>query len=207
MKLYFQPPTSQWWIEFGFLKRWEERMGAVPTATEHYSIVSQSSAADICIVPWGEQITYELAQLLRPLTQKDVETIVWEFSDWPTGRESGFYCSLRRGLFDPTRHCSISYPVIFNEFVAHAPLDEATLDFGFVGQMSAGVRKRLMERFGPSLPPQRDDDRRFRRRPWTSVRWHAPRPRSAHTRSSSARRSSFFAPVVWVPRRSVSLKS
>jgi hypothetical protein len=38
--------------------------------------------------------------------------------------------------------------VRFNEFVADAPLDEATLDFGFVGQMSAGVRKRLMERFG-----------------------------------------------------------
>jgi hypothetical protein len=149
MKLYFQPPTSKWCIESGFLKRWEERMEAVPTATEHYTIVSQPSAADICIVPWGEYITYELAQVLRPITRKDVETIVWEFCDWPTGRESGFYCSLRRRLFDPTRHCSISYPVRFNEFVAHAPLDEATLDFGFVGQMSAGVRVRLMERFGP----------------------------------------------------------
>jgi hypothetical protein len=50
-------------------------MEAVPTATEHYSIVSQPSAADICIVPWGEYITYELAQVLRPLTRKDVETI------------------------------------------------------------------------------------------------------------------------------------
>ena len=154
MKLYFQPPTSKWCIESGFLKRWEERMEAVPTATEHYLIVNQPSAADICIVPSGEQITVEeglgrvLGRLLRPLTRKDVETIVWDICDWPSGRESGFYCSLRRGLFDSSRHCSISYPVIFNEIVAHAPLDEATFDFGFVGQMSAGVRKRLMERFG-----------------------------------------------------------
>lgn len=149
LKLYFQPPTSRWCVESGFLKSWEKLMAAAPNVTGRYAIVGRRSAADICVAPWGEQFASGLGAVLKPLSRHDVETIVWDTGDRPTGRQSGFYCSLGRGLFDPARHCSISYPVIFNEFIEQAPFEEAGLDFGFVGSMTAGVRRRLMQRFGP----------------------------------------------------------
>jgi hypothetical protein len=148
MKIYFLPPTGEWSVQSGFLQRWEELMASVPQTSAQYAIVSEPSLADYAIVQPGEQLSYKLSTI-RPLSNRDIATIVWDIEDRPTGRESGFYCSLRRNLFDSSRHCTISYPVIFNEFVEYSHFDEATLEFGFIGSMTAGVRRRLMDMFGP----------------------------------------------------------
>jgi hypothetical protein len=149
MKLFFQPPTSRWWIESGWYDKWTEFMAQAPKTGVSYTLVDSAAVADVAIAPWGEQGDGPATQLLRPLSRQDVRTVVWDMSDRPSGRQSGFYCSLPRRLFDPRRHCSISYPVPFNDQVRLFPPRDADLDFGFIGSMTAGVRRRIVHRLAP----------------------------------------------------------
>ena len=149
MKLHFQLPTSRWWIDSGWHAKWTDFISNAPTSGVGYDLVDSPAAADVAIVPWGEQTDGSALRLLRPLTGQDLQTVVWDFGDRPSGRESGFYCSLPRPLFEPRRHCSICYPAQFNELVTQFPPEDADLDFGFIGSMTAGVRRRIVQRFGP----------------------------------------------------------
>jgi hypothetical protein len=78
-------------------------------------------------------------------------TVVWDGSDFPTGFLRGLYCSLPRGLFDSERHRSFCYPFRYNPYIEELPLDDATHLFGFVGEITSGLRARIFSTLsGPS---------------------------------------------------------
>lgn len=85
--------------------------------------------------------------MLSPITRLDVQRLVWDWGDAPLGRFSGFYCSLNSILFDRRRHRTMSYPIVFNQFIDEFPQDDAIHDFSFIGGITAGVRTRIFEAF------------------------------------------------------------
>jgi len=72
---------------------------------------------------------------------------VWDWGDRPTGRQKGLYASLNRRIYDSSRHRTFVYPIDFNERITEYPTDLATLDYGFLGGMTAGVRSRIFHYF------------------------------------------------------------
>jgi hypothetical protein len=70
-------------------------------------------------------------------------TVTWDGSDFPPGRMRGLYCSLQRGLFDPRRHRSFCYPFRYNPYVEALPPEDAIHLFGFVGEITSGLRARI----------------------------------------------------------------
>jgi hypothetical protein len=147
MKICFAVPDSNWARESGYLEKWERFMANLPSRGDGYELVSEVSLADFVIDNAQEAMHSPVSKLLRPLSRRDVQTISWDMIDRPTGRFSGFYCSLPRQLFDPRRHCSMSYPLPFNAHIADFAREDATLDFSFQGRMTAGVRVRLIRQF------------------------------------------------------------
>ena len=149
LKLHFRPPTSEWSIDSGFLSRWEALFTRVPQRGAGYALVSKESAADVIVAPSGDQVSGRFWRDISPPKPKEIETVVWDIGDRPLGRESGFFCSLPKQLFDPSRHCTMSYPVAWNDYIEKFAPQQATFDFGFMGSMSAGVRRRIADRFEP----------------------------------------------------------
>ena len=147
MKICLIPPTSDWAIQTGFLKTWEDMVADFPLDGEGYSLVNDESLADFSIYHTQEDMNSRIADIIKPLSSRDIQRFTWDMADRPTGRLSGFYCSLPKRLFDHRRHSTLSYPIPFNEFIEQFPRADATLDFSFLGKMTAGVRVRLVDHF------------------------------------------------------------
>src|SRR5262249_24327675 len=102
------------------------------------------------IHPSDEQIgSSSICSQLRLLSDKDVRHFVWDWGDRPTGRMSGFYCSLERSLFDHGRHRTVHYPIPFNELVEEYAQEDAIYNFGFLGGLTSALRKRLFYSLKP----------------------------------------------------------
>jgi hypothetical protein len=154
MKLFFEPPR----IERipGIASEWEAFVFRLADSEGEHSVTDNRQRADAVIHTWADQLNESTVRaLLRPLSLDDVTQLVWDWEDWPTGRMTGFYCSLQRGLHDPRRHRTTCYPIVFNEFVREFPQSDARFHFGFVGGMTAGVRKRLVALLKPT---EREDN-------------------------------------------------
>ena len=150
MKLYFQPSGSASGDGAAVRRRWDGFIAAAAAAAPPGTIVFRAAEADAVIHGLQEQYdTAALHRLARPLSSADLRRFVWDWGDRPTGRYSGFYCSLESRLFDARRHRTSCYPVAFNEMVDAGDQTDAVYDFGFVGGLSAGVRPRIFERLGP----------------------------------------------------------
>jgi hypothetical protein len=149
MKLFFEPPR----IERipGIASEWEAFVSRLADSQGEHSVTDNRQMADAVIHTWADQLNESTVRtLLRPLSLDDLTQLVWDWEDWPTGRMTGFYCSLQRGLYDPRRHRTTSYPIVFNELVREFPQSEARFDFGFVGGITAGVRERLVAMLKPT---------------------------------------------------------
>ena len=134
MKVYFRQPSSKWARESGYATKWESFIANLKQETEFHSITDNRGIADIIIDVSDEQLgSSALRSQLRPLSNADIQRFVWDWGDRPTGRMSGFYCSLEKSLFDQNRHRTIHYPIPFNELVEEIPQEDAVYDFGFVG--------------------------------------------------------------------------
>ena len=160
MKIYFPPSPYRWSRESGLATRWDEFIKSVPITGDKYTIVSDDSQADFVVSQLMEE------NFLKPLNRRDIQTFTWDFADRPTGRYSGFYCSLPTRLFDSLRHTAMSYPVVYTEMMDEFPRHEATIDFSFLGAMTAGVRVRMVEHFCQSESLHNAIVRASERRPW-----------------------------------------
>jgi hypothetical protein len=151
MKVCFPPDTSEYGRQSGAAKKWERFVANLRMEDDVHTITDNPKLADIVIHGAKEQFgSYSVRSQLRPLTDDDIHTVVWDCVDRPVGRLSGFYCALDKWIFDPTRHRSMHYPVVFNEFVEEFPQDDAKYNFGFVGGMTAGLRRRLYSKLKPT---------------------------------------------------------
>lgn len=79
-------------------------------------------------------------------TERQRKTLTWDMGDFPTGRRNGFYTSLPRLLFDPTRHRSFCYLIRYNPFVTEFPHEDAKYLWSFTGTVTSGLRARLFKR-------------------------------------------------------------
>jgi hypothetical protein len=156
MKLFFELPRAGHERIPGISKAWEAFVSSMAEAQSEHSVTDHRQSADAIIHTSAAQLDAStIRTLLKPLSSDDVAQLVWDWEDWPTGRMSGFYCSLKHALYDPRRHRATCYPIMFNELVdAFAP-DDARYDFGFIGAMTAGVRQRVIATF---YPTQRQDN-------------------------------------------------
>lgn len=129
------------------VREWESLLATLHSRDVH--LVDEPSQAD-AIIHTGASGQFEsrASWILRPLKSNEIRQLVWDWGDAPLGRASGFYCSLPKMIFDQRRHRTMSYPIAFNELIDEFPLQDAALDFSFVGGVTAGVRARLVEKFG-----------------------------------------------------------
>jgi hypothetical protein len=148
VKVFFDLSTLGPWNRKAHQRAWEKFLERASNATSELTLVSGASTADV-VVETGSPGFYDsrLTAVLRPISRSDVRRIVWDWGDAPLGRLSGFYCSLNSKLFDPRRHRTMSYPIVFNEFIEEYSQDDATYNFTFVGGVTAGVRTRIFEAF------------------------------------------------------------
>ncbi len=124
-------------------------IASLPRKSHDYEIVDVPEVADFVIQTLSDAINFNPFRLSANLPSAgDIAKITWDISDHPSGRYSGFYCSLPKHLFDPARHTTISYPVQFNELIEKFTFSDADMDFSFVGQMTHNVRKRIVATFG-----------------------------------------------------------
>jgi hypothetical protein len=149
MKVFFSQPTSKWAKESGYAKRWETFVSNLNQEDAAHSITDNRTIADVVIDTSDEQLD-SLTSLLKPLSNENIRHFVWDWGDRPTGRMSGFYCSLDKRLYDHTRHRTVHYPIPFNEHVEEFPQVDARYSFGFVGGITAGLRKRIVDKLKPS---------------------------------------------------------
>jgi hypothetical protein len=151
VKVFFGHPSSNWAKESGYVREWDDYVAKLKSDDPLHSITDNPKIADVIIHPSNEQIgTSGVSAQLRLLSNEDVRHFVWDWGDRPTGRMSGFYCSLERSLFDHDRHRTVHYPVPFNEFVEEFPQEDAVYNFGFVGGLTAGLRNRLFLTLKPT---------------------------------------------------------
>lgn len=148
MKLFFDLSALPPWERDVHTAAWERALSHFPGEHAKDGVTFNRRNADVVIRP-GSPGFYDapLKTILGSLREEEVRTIVWDWGDVPLGRMSGFYCSLTERLFDPKRHRTMSYPVVFNEFVEEYPQEDARHNFGFVGGLSAGVRQRLIDMY------------------------------------------------------------
>jgi Exostosin family len=147
MNIFLSPIAGVFTDFQGYMNKLGDTLKEIPAYGEKYKLVSDESLADFVIGFYNETTAGSLINIIKPLTKRDIQTFTWDISDRPTGRLSGFYCSLPVGLFDDRRHSTLSYPVIFNEMIEEFPRHDASIDFSFIGAMSAGVRVRLVAQF------------------------------------------------------------
>lgn len=145
MKILFLPPTNAWSVETGYAKRWEEFMASLPAGDADFALANGLADADFVISQSVEEMQGNLKDVLRPLSHKDIMTFVWDISDRPTSRFSGFYCSLPKHLFDSRRHAAACYPIAFNRLIDEFPAHEAEMDFSFRGALTDTVRIKMVE--------------------------------------------------------------
>ncbi len=150
MKIFFETPTNSWIEAPGNRAEWEKFLDAVASHAPPGSIAHDLKSADVIIHSCYEQLNNGgIATLVRPVSKSDIGRIVWDWGDRPTGRYSGFYCSLPKPLFDCRRHRTFVYPVAFNEMVGEFPQADAKFNFGFIGGLTASVRERLFSILQP----------------------------------------------------------
>jgi len=150
MKVFFETPVNAWIDAPGNRREWEIFLASVISNAPPGSIATDAAVADVVIHSSNEQIGDRCtASLIRPLAKADIERFVWDWGDRPTGRHSGFYCSLPSSLFDADRHRTFCYPIAFNEMIEEFPQPDAKYNFGFIGGLTAGVRGRLFRYLRP----------------------------------------------------------
>ena len=81
--------------------------------------------------------------------QASSSDFVWDASDFPTGISRGLHCSLKRALYDPSRHRSFVYPIVYNEVVDYFDKDDARYDWGFFGGITSPLRRRIVDVLAP----------------------------------------------------------
>ena len=114
-------------------------------------VVGSAEDADAIIAMFTEpEISYEDA--IKTLMASEIsknrpnDLFVWDTFYKPRGYFPGFYCSLRRTLFDRSRHRSFCYLNSFNEFVGKSSEDQETspdLFFSFQGNLTSRVRGKI----------------------------------------------------------------
>jgi hypothetical protein len=146
MKIFLETPANDWIDVPGNRREWGKFLGAIASRAPPGSIAGDRASADVIIHSSYEQLE---GALIRPLSKSDIKRFVWDWGDRPTGRHSGFYCSLPRTLFDSRRHRTFIYPIAFNEFVDEFPQADTRFNFGFIGGMTASVRERIFKALKP----------------------------------------------------------
>jgi hypothetical protein len=156
MKLFFEPPRREQVSMPGHESAWESFVSRLSRVDSAHSLTDNRQMADAIIHSSRSQLDQStVSSLLEPLSSQDVCQLVWDWGDKPTGRMSGFYCSLQRSLHDARRHRTMSYPIAFNELIEEFSRDDATYAFGFWGGMSARLRGRLINLLKPT---EREDN-------------------------------------------------
>jgi hypothetical protein len=139
MKVYFDLDAEDPYHRI----EWERMLGE---ASAHNSpacaIVEDRQASDVVIL--SREPPFSLLEKMSPLSPGDVSTLVWDHSDHPVGRMKGFYCSLPRPAFDPRRHRTYCYPIVYNELIESFPLADAAYDYGFMGGITAPLRQKIL---------------------------------------------------------------
>lgn len=126
-------------------REWNEFLATLPIEAGAHRITQDIDEADVVINGLSDNLDRGFhAPIARPLTRAHVRQFAWDWSDKPTGRHSGFYASLDRAYYDPRRHRTMSYPIVFNEMVTNFPQDEATYAYGFMGGMTHRLRRRML---------------------------------------------------------------
>jgi Exostosin family len=148
MRVFFEPVFSTWATESGYTKKWESLISNLKQDNVAHSITDNRSTADVIIHPGTEHLGHFKA-ILKPLSNNDINFFVWDWADRPSGRCSGFYCSLDKRLYDQKRHRTVHYPIPFNEFVEDFSQVDARYNFGFLGGNTTGLRGRIYDKLKP----------------------------------------------------------
>ena len=148
MKVFFERATASWAIESGYAKKWDSLITNIKQEDGGHSVTDNRSAADVVIEEPTEWLG-DYKTILTPLSSGDVNRFVLDWGDRPTGRSSGFYCSLDKRLYDGKRHRTVHYPILFNEFVEEFSQADACYNFGFMGGITTGLRERIYTRLKP----------------------------------------------------------
>lgn len=131
-------------------REWAEFLATLPVSAGAHQITKDAHEADVVINGLSDRLDLGFRpQLVRPLAPQHVRQLVWDWSDKPTGRHSGFYASLDRGYYDPRRHRTMCYPIVFNEMVTSFPQSDATFRYGFMGGFTHRVRRNLFAALSP----------------------------------------------------------
>ena len=148
MKLFFETLSEERHGTMG--REWNSFLQRISPESGQYKLTKSPREADIIIGGAINSLDQSnIFGLIRPLTRGDIFRFVWDWSDRPAGRSSGFYCALPSNLTDSRRHHCISYPIAFNELVTLFPPDDAHLNYGFLGGISTTFRARMVERLKP----------------------------------------------------------
>ena len=148
MQVFFEPLTAKWAIESGYAKKWDSLITNIKQEDGGHCVTDNRSAADVVIEEPTEWLG-DYKTILTPLSSGDVNRFVLDWGDRPTGRSSGFYCSLDKRLYDGKRHRTVHYPILFNEFVEEFSQADACYNFGFMGGITAGLRERIYTKLKP----------------------------------------------------------
>jgi hypothetical protein len=106
--------------------------------------VSKKSQADCILKTRSRESVHSEGEIIEdPAEAKPV--VVWDSEDFPLGTDPGLYCSLPRPLYEPRRHASFCYPIVYNECVQHFSQKYANFLFCFAGGITSGLRNRLVQ--------------------------------------------------------------
>lgn len=148
MQLYLETGYESGWAT----GRWAE-LASIWQAAGHLTLAASPGQADAILItiadpdrPYAEVVeAIAASSLYRAFRQK---CFVFDTQDTPVGYYPGLYSSLRRYLFDPTRHRTGCYMQSFNEFIREASDDEPARDrrwlFSFQGNATSATRARLL---------------------------------------------------------------
>jgi hypothetical protein len=140
-----------------FTQAWSRFVQSLKNTSSVHQVTYCREEGDCIIEQSSEEINWR--QLFKFCSALNSNTFVWNWGDGPVGRDCGFYCSLGIRQFDKHRHRIINYPIEYNECIELFSVDEAKIDFGFVGGVTSGVRQRLLEQ---SVSLGRDHNSVFR---------------------------------------------
>jgi hypothetical protein len=144
MKFYFEVSEAQSVRENVEARALSLFLGELFDPYGRHTIALAPGQADL-IIHTDEISPTSRTSLLRPLSKEDINSFTWDAGDTPTGRMSGFYCSLPVELFDDRRHRTMSYLPVNNEFIEDFNLDDAASLVGFMGAVNCGLRRRMVD--------------------------------------------------------------
>jgi hypothetical protein len=148
MGLYVETSHESDWARTqwrGIAQKWQ-RAG-------HFELVDCARDADAILITLAD-CRSRYAEVIERIAREGVyaehpdKTFVFDTQGATLGLFPGLYCSLRRYLHSRERHRAGCYMQSFNEFVAPDPTGEAPelrYLFSFLGNLTAGVRRRLFE--------------------------------------------------------------